>query len=386
MKDHSKQVKADFVKRFHHEPTLIEAPGRINLIGEHVDYNQGIVLPAAIDRKLTLAMSATQYETCNLYSKDFDEGVSFSIYDLNSGETWVNYLQGVLDGFARRDRRITGLNCSFGGDIPIGAGISLSAAMCCGFAFGINEIFKFGLNRLELAYIAQHAEREFGGVQCGLMDQYASLFGVKDSFLLLDCRKLEHEVIPTQFQNHSILLLNTMVKHSLASSAYNERKNTCDDAINIIKNSHPEIFTLRDVTVPMLEKLKGHFDPFMYRKSKFVVNEIARVKESASLLKENKIPEVGKLMYQSHWELSKDYEVSCEELDYLVTLAQENQDVVLGSRMMGGGFGGCTINILLRGNEKSFLQKAKQLYFEKFNLELEAYQVNLSEGIKIIKP
>ena len=208
-----------FEDRFKRIPSLFLAPGRINLIGEHTDYNGGFVIPAAVDKYMVFAIAPNENERCNIYSHDFQEGVTFYLQDLNPGETWVNYLMGVLDGFSRKGLAVRGVDCMFGGSIPAGAGLSSSAALCCGFAFALNEIFKCGLSRLELAKIAQYSEHEFVGVNCGLMDQYASLFGKNDSAILLDCKNFTHEYLPFQFEGVEILLIDTKVKHSLASSA-----------------------------------------------------------------------------------------------------------------------------------------------------------------------
>ena len=362
------------------------APGRINLIGEHVDYNDGFVLPGAIDRHLIFAIAVGGTERCNIQSHDFKEGVSFSINELNPGETWVNYLMGVLDAFQRRGLAIGGVDCIFGGDIPAGAGMASSAAVCAGFAFAINELFETNLPRLELAMIAQHSEHHYAGVMCGIMDQYASLFGAKDSALLLDCRKLTHETIPFQFPSHRLLLVDTKLKHSLASSAYNNRRSSCEEGVRILQKKNPSVCSLRDVTSVMLDAEKNELGSEIARRCRFVVEEIARAQQGAEFLKQGNLVGFGNMMYESHKGLSEEYEVSCAELDLLVTLAARNKSCVVGSRMMGGGFGGCTINIVLKENESNFRQLVQNEYFAAFRNEPDFYEVSLSQGAHQVVP
>ena len=360
------------------------APGRINLIGEHVDYNEGFVMPAAVANAMTFAVSASGSDRCNLLAVDFDEGVTFSIHDLNPGGSWVNYMQGVMDGFMRRGARIKGVDCIFGGNIPAGAGLSSSAALCAGFAFALNETFDTGFSRLELAKIAQYSEHEFAGVKCGLMDQYASLFGEKDAVLLFDCRRLIHESIPFHFSTHSLLLIDTKVKHSLADSAYNDRRRSCEEGLTILRKRYPQVTALRDATRTMLYEYQDEMGEETFIKCLYVVEEIARTLQAAECLKKKDIAGFGELMYQSHWGLSQAYEVSCEELDHLVMAAEEDKELVPGARMMGGGFGGCTINLVRSGREGIFKERVRKKYFAAFKKEPDFYTVTLSEGVHVI--
>ncbi len=375
------RISKEFADRFHKKPSLFVAPGRINLIGEHIDYNEGFVMPAAIDKHFVLAMTPSGNEKCNIYAHDFEEGVSFSIHDLNPGEEWINFLMGVLDAFGRRGLLRGGVDCVLGSNIPPGAGMSSSAALCCGFGYGINEIFDLHLDRLSLAKIAQYAEHEYAGVNCGIMDQYASLFGEKDSALLLDCRNYSHEVLPFRFASHNVLLIDTRVKHSLASTAYNERRKSCEEGLEIVMAGNPAVTSLRDVSRTMLYELQDQLGEDRFIKCMFVVEEIDRVQKAARLLKKKDILSFGELMYQTHWGLSQAYDVSCEELDFLVMLAEEDKEVVVGSRMMGGGFGGCTINLVRPGQEESFKEKVRLKYFTTFKKEPGFYLVRLSEGV-----
>jgi galactokinase len=384
MSNVGKSVATIFKQKFSAKPVVIKAPGRINLIGEHTDYNDGLVLPAAIDRAIYFAIAPSGNDKCNVFSLDMEEGVSFSIHDLNPGETWVNYLMGVLDSFERMGLPVHGVDCVFGGDIPAGAGLSSSAALCCGFAFGLNEIFKCGLSRVELAKIAQYAEHEFVGLQCGIMDQYASLFGVKDSALLLDCRALKHEVVPIQLNDYAFLLIDTKVKHTLASSAYNDRRAACEKGVRLIHQKNKKVQSLRDVSREMLYENQDLLGEDVFIKCLFIVEEINRTQRAAEFLKQNKLQEFGKLMFETHWGLSQAYEVSCEESDFLVSLAEEEKTFVLGARQMGGGFGGCTINLMRKDAIKSFQEKVLDQYVATFKKEPIFYSISLVEGVKIL--
>jgi galactokinase len=376
-------VVDSFVSHFKVTPTIVQAPGRINLIGEHTDYNEGFVLPAAIDRAIYFAIAPSGHDKCNVFSLDMEEGISFSIHDLNPGETWVNYLMGVMDAFARKGLPIHGVDCVFGGYIPAGAGLSSSAALCGGFAFGLNEIFKCGLSRIELAKMAQYAEHEFVGLQCGIMDQYASLFGVKDSALLLDCRALKHEVVPVKLNDHALLLIDTKVKHTLASSAYNDRRAACEKGVRLIHQKNKKVQSLRDVSREMLYEHQDILGEDVFIKCLFIVEEINRTQQAAEFLKKNKLQEFGKLMFETHWGLSQAYEVSCEESDFLVSMAEEEK-AVLGARQMGGGFGGCTINLIRKDAIRSFQEKVLDQYVATFKKEPNFYPVNLTQGIHLI--
>ena len=374
-----------FQDRFKRSPLLFQAPGRINLIGEHTDYNEGFVMPAAVDKHMIFAVAPNDNDRCNLYANDFQEGVTFSIQDLNPGETWVNYLMGVLEGFTRKGLPVKGVDCIFESNIPSGAGLSSSAALCCGFAFALNEIFKCGLSRLELAKIAQYSEHEFAGVNCGLMDQYASLFGKEGSALLLDCRSLTHKYLPFKFDDVEILLIDSKVKHSLASSAYNDRRASCEEGVKVLQQHFPQIKSLRDADMKSLESVKQFLDRDTFVKCRFVVQEIDRAQRAAKFLKVNDLKNFGQLMYETHWGLSKDYNVSCEESDLLVTIASENPESVLGARQTGGGFGGCTIALVKKASVKEFSNKVRKKYVATFKKEPDFYSINLANGVQNVK-
>ena len=268
--DQLDKIRDRFISLFNKKPLLFVAPGRINLIGEHVDYNEGLVMPGAIDRYMFFAVTPSFNDRCNVFAVDLEEGVTFSTYELNPGETWVNYLQGVIDGFHRKGKQVGGVDCAFGGNLPTGAGLSSSAALCSGFAFAINECFNLKLEKAELALIAQYAEHEFAGVNCGLMDQYASLCAQKDSVILLDCRTLAYEVLPFDFPSHSIVLVDTKVKHNLATTAYNDRRRTCEVGVSKLQQVYPKVQSLRDATRVMLYEQQEMLGEDVFLKCLFV--------------------------------------------------------------------------------------------------------------------
>jgi len=372
-----------FKNKFEKEPLLVIAPGRINLIGEHTDYNEGFVMPAAVDKHFVFAVAPNQTDQFNLYAFNFNSSVSFKLSELKSGGQWYNYLMGVIDGIQKRGHHISGVDCVFGGDIPAGAGMSSSAALCCGFGFALNQLFNFNLSRLELAKIGQYAEHNFAGLMCGIMDQYASLFGKRDSAFLLDCRSLEHEYIPFNFPEYSLLLIDTKVNHSLSSSAYNDRRAACEEGVAMLQKSNPAILSLRDASLDELKSIQSQLTESVFTKCRFIVNEINRTRNAAVMLKANDLDGFGKLMYETHWGLSKEYEVSCEQSDMLVTMASEHINMVAGARQMGGGFGGCTINLIRKDVVEKYSEKVREKYVATFKKEPDFYSVALTEGVHV---
>ncbi len=372
-----------FRSKFGKEPLLVIAPGRINLIGEHTDYNDGFVMPAAVDKQFVFAVAPNQTNQFNLFAFNFNASVSFTLSDLKAGGEWFHYLMGVIDGIQKRGHHIGGVDCVFGGDIPAGAGMSSSAALCCGFGFALNQMYDLHLTRLELAKIGQYAEHNFAGLMCGIMDQYASLFGKKDSALLLDCRSLEHEYLPFNFPEYTILLIDTKVKHSLASSAYNDRRAACEEGVSILQKSNPAILSLRDVSLHELESIQTQVTESVFRKCRFVVNEIERTRNAAAMLKANDLDGFGKLMFETHWGLSNEYEVSCAESDMLVSMASQFPDDVSGARQMGGGFGGCTINLIRKDAVEKYSEKVREKYVATFKKEPDFYSIELMQGVHI---
>ena len=379
MNETAAEVKAAFKEKFSEEPHLYYSPGRINLIGEHVDYNDGYVLPGAIDKGIFFAIALNNSDKINCYSIDFDENISVSLSDVKEMDSWKNYVLGVVNEFQKLKLSVKGFNCVFGGNIPIGGGMSSSAALEGGISFSLNDLCDFKMSRKELALLGQRAEHNFPAVKCGIMDQYANMMGKEETVLLLDCRNVSHEDIPLRINGFEIILINTKVHHSLAGSEYNERRKECEKGLSVLKKEL-NINSFRDIhDVSELLPFKNEIGVKVYNRCAFVVGEILRTKKAAELLKSNDINGFGKLMFQTHDGLKDLYEVSCKELDFLVDAARENKDVI-GSRLMGGGFGGCTINIVKEEGVLSFVEKVLKAYKEEFNIDAEDYKVKLVNG------
>ncbi len=364
-------------------PALFSAPGRINIIGEHTDYNNGYVLPAAINKRIYFAIAKNNKKHCNIYAYNLKENAECQLSFVNqSGMSWFNYFRGVCNEIRKiKSFELSGFNMVFGGDLPVGAGMSSSAALETGFATALNNIYNIRLSQDEIIQLSQKAEHNYVGLQCGIMDQYTAVKGRKKNVILLDCRTLKHELYPLNLSDHCLVLCNSMVKHALASSEYNTRRKECEKGVQIMKSVYPEVEKLRDITVPMLEQNKHLFSINVYNRCIYIVLENLRVKDSCKKLLYNDLIGLGKNLYSGHEGLKNQYEVSCKEIDYLVDLTKEN-DAVLGSRMMGGGFGGCTINIVRKDRVKEFIKIMSEAYFKKFNIEPEFYTVETDDGIK----
>lgn len=359
---------------------LIRSPGRINLLGEHVDYNEGLVLPAAIDKYIYLAIQEREDDQIHLYSMDYDDSYQSTITEFkHSNKLWANYILGVVDEYLKVGKDIKGFNLVFSGDIPQGAGLSSSAALECAVAYGLQKINALQFSRIELAKLAQAAENNFVGVNCGLMDQFASLFGKENQLIQFDCQSLDYNYFPFSSPDYVFILFDSQVNHSLASSAYNERREQCEKGVKMIKAYHSEIKSLRQVTPEQLELYVKNQAPLVYQRCHFVVNEIKRVQEVCQSLLNDDFEHVGQLMYETHEGLSQHYEVSCSELDFLVEYSKGNQ-AILGARMMGGGFGGCTINLVKKDNVEEIIADASIAYKERTGLEMKSYKVMLVDG------
>ncbi len=365
---------------FGQEPVIVRSPGRVNLMGEHTDYNKGFVLPAAIDKAIYMAASKREDDELHFVSSDLKETYRGSLHDLKpSSMHWPDYILGVIQQLKNNGHTIGGMNCVFGGDIPIGAGMSSSAALECATLFALNEIYGLGLDRLSIAKMAQKAENDFVGVQCGIMDQFANMFGRAEHLIRLDCRSLSYEYIPFDFKNTTILLLDTGVKHSLASSEYNTRRKQCEAGVQLVKRHHPEVQSLRDVTMEMLDEHVLASDKIIYQRCKYIVEENRRLLNACKDLQSGNVHAFGKKMFETHEGLSKLYEVSCEELDFLVTQVKKHPGV-LGSRMMGGGFGGCTINLVKDNAVDALVKEVGTAYQRSMNKELKAYLTKIENG------
>jgi len=379
-----KNIKSIFINKFKTSPILVFSPGRINLIGEHTDYNDGFVFPAAIDKEIHFAAAKNDVNMFRFFAADLNESFELKVDDLAVTKTpWANYLLGVAAQYKKAGYPLKGIDCVFGGDIPLGAGLSSSAAIENGFALVLKEIFKFNISKMDMVKMAQKAEHEYAGVMCGIMDQFASMNGKKDHAIKLDCRSLEYEYVNIDLHDYNILLCNTNVKHELASSEYNTRRKECEIGVQILKKYNNKIIALRDVSLQMLEQYRDEFDPIVFNRCKFVVKENLRVEDAFSALVNNDILSLGVLMYQSHEGLRDDYEVSCKELDLLFDIAKKSDDVI-GSRMMGGGFGGCTINIVKKDKVRSFTESVIQKYNKLTGIDPEIYTVKITDGTGLI--
>lgn len=372
-----------FQSKFGQIPLLVKSPGRINLIGEHTDYNNGFVLPAAIDKAIYVAVSKREDNKIYLHALEYNEECIVDLGDLHSAENkWSAYVLGVVEQLQKRNYPVKGFNIVIDGDVPVGAGMSSSAAVECATAFALNELFDLGISKFDMVKIAQKAEHEFVGLQCGIMDMFASMFGKKDHVIRLDCRSLEYDYVPLHFEGTKIVLLDTNVKHSLASSEYNTRRQQCEAGVAMIQKFHPEVQTLRDATVEMLDKYVKS-DPVVYKRCKFIVEENARLLSACDDLKSNNIHAFGQKMYETHYGLSKEYEVSCEELDLLVEFVKDNPSV-FGARMMGGGFGGCTINLVKEEAIEELIFKTSNQYKQETGKNLNAYVATIDNGTRLI--
>ncbi|MGB1241480.1 MAG: galactokinase [Chitinophagales bacterium] len=364
---------------------VAEASGRINIIGEHTDYNDGFVLPASINKRMTVKIQRNgTVSQASVIASNVGESFVFDLQNyapIKNG--WCNYVMGVVNELQKIGGKITGFHAEFNGTVPIGSGMSSSASLECGFALALNELFTLGLDKWQLIKASQMAEHNFVGIKCGIMDQFASIMGKKDQVMLLDCRSLEFQYFPLELDNYQLLLLNTNVSHSLASSEYNTRRAECEEGVEMLKKEYPLIANLRDVN---LEQITGNMDKMpehIFRRCHHVVSENQRVLSATKALLNKDYQSLGKLMYQSHLSLQNDYEVSCTELDFLV---QEtiDKEYIIGGRMMGGGFGGCTINIVEKNRVQEFIEQASKAYRTHFDLDLTPYEVIIEDGTKII--
>jgi galactokinase len=370
-------VRSRFIKHFDGSTGSVYAsPGRINLIGEHTDYNGGFVFPGAIDKGIIAELKANGTNKVRAYSIDLKDYVEFGLNEEDAPRTsWARYIFGVCREIIKRGGKIAGFNTAFAGDVPLGAGMSSSAALESTYAYALNDMFNLGIDKFELAKIGQATEHNYCGVMCGIMDQFASVFGKKGSLLRLDCRSLEYEYYPFDPKGYKLVLLDTLVKHELASSAYNKRRLSCE---NVAKEIGVEL--LRDATPEQLQTVKGKVSDEDYMRAEYVIDEVQRVLDVCEALKAGDYETVGQKMYETHHGMSKLYEVSCVELDYLNDVAKECG--VTGSRVMGGGFGGCTINLVKDELYDDFIKKAREGYKEKFGRYPKVYDVVISDGAR----
>ncbi len=380
-------IKSLFEQRFDSAPTYeIRACGRINIIGEHTDYNMGYVLPAAIDKFIFFAGALNGLDYCRVYAADIDEYDTISLKETfqKSGKLWVNYLTGILDQYQQQGVSLAGLDVVFGGNLPLGSGMSSSAALETGFATLVKTAFEVEIEKPEIARLAQRSSHQFVGVPCGIMDQFASLMGREKQLVLLDCRSLSYEYIPCDLGKYEIVLINSKVSHDLSESAYEARVKECAEGVSVLQRFYPAVESLRDVSMDQVLQHEHDLGPNVFKRCLYVTGENERLQQVCQALWDGQVENVGPLLFETHLGLRDLYEVSCKEVDFLVAFAEEHP-AVIGSRIMGGGFGGCSINLVDRARSKGFIVAVKTAYFKTFNVEAEAYQVDIVDGTDLVK-
>ena len=401
-------IRSQFSNHFKDSPAfVVKSPGRINLIGEHTDYNHGFVLPAAIDKYIEVAIGKRTDGAIHMVALDLGETIILPIQNLIPHATqWVNYIIGVVDQVFNKSQSASnnfivtqntltnteittavndtnlsaGFNICIQGNIPLGAGLSSSAALECAVLFALNELYNLSLSRMQMALMAQAAEHSFAGVKCGIMDMFASLHGQKNKAILLDCASLAFTYYPIELKDYSIVLFDTQIKHALASSEYNTRRLECEQGLKIIQEKYASVKTFRDISI---EQVEACLVSKVYQRCKYVVEEIARVQLAVQDLTKGDMQAFGKKMLETHEGLSKLYEVSCPELDYLVEAVSHNENV-LGARMMGGGFGGCTINIIKKTAVEEITKELSAKYNQAMHKELSYYITSIEDGTYLV--
>ena len=394
-------IRTQFSNHFNYNASLVvKSPGRINLIGEHIDYNHGFVLPAAIDKFIEVAIGKRSDGAIHMVAVDLGETIILPIHNLAPHATvWVNYIIGVVDqvfnnlatnenNFAKIKEDFNGgFSICIQGNIPLGAGLSSSAAVECAVLFALNELYNLSLTKMQMALMAQSAEHKFAGVNCGIMDMFASLHGEKNKAILLDCDSLAFTYYPLALNDYSIVLFDTQIKHALASSEYNTRRLECEQGLKIIQEKYPTVKTFRDISLEQVEACLASNDvnrSKVYQRCKYVVEEIQRVQLAVQDLGKGDMQAFGKKMFETHTGLSSLYEVSCPELDFLVEAVSNNENV-LGARMMGGGFGGCTINIIKKSAVEEITKALTANYAKKMHKELAVYITSIEDGTHIVE-
>ncbi|NNE27263.1 MAG: galactokinase [Saprospiraceae bacterium] len=357
------------------------APGRINIIGEHTDYNNGFVFPAAISHYTEALFTLNDHDhICKIYSEVLQEGFTCDLRELGIRQkTWENYLVGVMGVLINQGYKLRGFDCEIKSNVPIGGGVSSSAALECSFIFGLNALFDLNLTRIEMARICQKADHQYVGVMSGIMDQFASMMGKADHAIHLDCQSLEYKHHKIELDDYSFFLINTNVHHELASSEYNRRQTECKEAVDTIKSRCNSVQSLRDISLNMLEEFKSQMNSIAYKRALHVINENERVQLSIEALKENDLIKLGQLMYASHHSLCTLYEVSCDELDFLVEQSK-SFDSILGARMMGGGFGGCVLFLLKEDDIEAVDKNMKELFENRFGYKPSPLKIEIGQG------
>lgn len=373
------KINSIFKEKFGKNGTVYASAGRINLIGEHTDYNGGFVFPGAIDKVIMAEIAPNGTETVRVFSIDINEYAEFGLKEEDAPtQQWARYIFGICREIIKRGGKVEGFDSVFAGNVPLGAGLSSSAALESCFAFALNDLFNGNtIDKFELARIGQSTEHNYCGVNCGIMDQFASVFGKKDNLMRLDCRSMEFEYFPFKADGYKLVLLDSKVKHALVDSPYNKRRQSCERVAKTLG-----VETLRDATMEMLDAVRSDITAEDYFRAKYVIEEKQRVLDVCDALVKGDLETVGKKMYETHDGLSKDYEVSCVELDYLNEIARECG--VTGSRIMGGGFGGCTINLVKDELYDGFIATAKEKFSAKYGHEPVVIPVIISDGARKI--
>ena len=374
------RVSQKFVELYGEGATLYTSPGRINLIGEHTDYNGGFVFPGAVDKGIVAAIRLNGTDKVRAFALDLNESAEFGLNEQDKpAQSWACYIFGVCREIIKRGGVIGGFDTVFAGDVPLGAGMSSSAALESTFAFALNQLYNLGIEKFELARIGQSTEHNYCGVKCGIMDQFASVHGKAGHLMRLDCRSMEYSYFPFDPTKHGyrLMLVNSCVKHELVGSPYNDRRASCERVAAVLGQEF-----LRGATMEQLESIKYQISEEDYLRARYVIGEEQRVLDVCDALERDDYQTVGERMYQTHWGMSRDYEVSCEELDFLVTIAE--QCGVTGSRIMGGGFGGCTINLVKEELYDNFVKTVTEQFAEKYGHKPEIYPVVISDGSRIL--
>jgi galactokinase len=363
---------------------VVLSPGRINIIGEHIDYNDGYVLPAAIDKVICFAFEKNNSKKSKIFAIDLNEEFEIDLTEevKLSDVVWTNYIRGVIKQLQDNGFSFEGFNCVFSSNIPVGSGLSSSAALECGMIFGIQQLFGLKIEKVDIALLGQKAEH-WVGINCGIMDQFSSVHGLENKVIKLDCNTLDFEYHNADFKDYSLVLFDSNVKHSLFTSEYNTRRMECEEGLSIIKNNFPEIKSFRDCTEEQLLSIQDKMNETVFKRVHFVIKEINRVEQACVALDKGNIEHLGQLLFETHYGLSQEYEVSCAELDMLVDTAKAD-DAIIGSRLMGGGFGGCTINLIKKGHENEVKSKFSNQYLDTFGIELKFYDVKISNGTTLL--
>ena len=376
---------AFFEKSFGSAPQkVVLSPGRINIIGEHIDYNDGYVLPAAIDKVICFAFAKNDTQKSRIVAIDLNEDFEIDLTQeiTLSDVVWTNYIRGVIKQLQDNGFAFEGFNCVFSSNIPVGSGLSSSAALECGTIFGIKALFDLKIEKVDISLLGQKAEH-WVGINCGIMDQFSSVHGLENKVIKLDCNTLDFEYHNADFKDYSLVLFDSNVKHSLFTSEYNNRRIECEQGLAIIKENFPAIKSFRDCTEEQLLSIQDKISETVFKRVHFVVKEINRVIKACEALDNGNIELLGQLLFETHYGLSQEYEVSCAELDMLVDTAKAD-DAIIGSRLMGGGFGGCTINLIKKGHENEVKSKFSNLYLDTFGIELKFYDVKISNGTTLL--